>query len=386
MRDRIRNRRGVALILALLVLTILIVLIAEMTVSSTHNRTISENFLYDLQNSFAAQSGAVRARLYLEADLETGPNEDHLHEKWAVPIQFDCGSGKVTVRIEDEDRRINLSDLVKPNGEVNSVVKEQLTNLVRVLAHPGDVVARIIDYMDKDAKGEYESGAKNDYLYNAEELLRIEGIPKEVCLGGTVDYVEKKGILPFVTVWPKSGATSAPSPPQPQPPPQPGLGQPPPQPAVPSAGRTLNINTAPLEVIVALSSKMTLAMAQEIVTYREQQDQQGNRTIYKTIDDVKKTGLEDSVFNEIKSQIGVRSSTFAIKSRSMVGNLERGWVTIVSRSAAPPAGGTGQPLASGGAPSGAAAQSGPIEVLSSYRINDFLTVKPPESEESGKSR
>ena len=62
---RRRKDRGIALILALLVLIILVVVILQMTASSLHNRTLAENHLSDLQNTYGARAGLTRALLYL---------------------------------------------------------------------------------------------------------------------------------------------------------------------------------------------------------------------------------------------------------------------------------------------------------------------------------
>ncbi len=79
MKDmRRRQDDGLALLLALLVLAILILLITQMSITSLQNRTVADNHLGDLQNSYAARSGYHLGVIYLMADLEKEPEADSL--------------------------------------------------------------------------------------------------------------------------------------------------------------------------------------------------------------------------------------------------------------------------------------------------------------------
>jgi general secretion pathway protein K len=333
-----RRDRGIALLLSLLVLTILIVLIAQMSLTSAQNKAISENYLNDLQNSLGARSGYIQALLYLQADSEKSPNTDTLREKWAAPLTISLGRATVSVTIEDCERRINLSQIQKDNGETNPVVVAQVKRLVSILGHDPEVALRIIDYIDADTKGDFEANARNARLYTIDEILRIDGIPREALYGGEVDGRKKKGLLDFVTIWPKAGSS----------PPEPGS-------SLPGA---INVNTAPLEVLRALSDSMSETLAQAIIDYRETKGNDGAYQEFKTVNDLKKvSGMTDEIYADIQNQIVVRGGTFEIRSKSSVGNISRAWLYIVKRT-------TGQ--------------QGAITLLASQRLNDFLSVKPPE--------
>src|SRR5579862_2565957 len=198
--------RGVALMLAMLVLIIMVVIILQMSASSAHNLTVADNHLADLQNTYGARAGYARAVLYLQADLEEKPEVDTLQERWATPIDFELGKAQVRVTICDSERFINLNQLVNDKGEQNPVVVAQLRRLVKILHHTPDIADRIIDYIDADSKGEFEARAKNDRLYNLEELLRIDGITPEVVYGGLISGELRKGLRDFLTIWPRTDA------------------------------------------------------------------------------------------------------------------------------------------------------------------------------------
>jgi len=362
---RKRKDRGIALILALLVLIILVVVILQMTASSLHNRTLAENHLSDLQNTYGARAGYARAMIFLAADLEKAPEVDSLKERWATPFEFQLGKAQVQVTITDSERFINLSQLTNDKGELNAVVAAQLRRLLKILRHTPDIADRIIDYIDADTRGEFEARAKNDKLYNLEELLRIDGVTPEIVFGGTFEGVERKGLREFLTIWPKT-------------PPEGGA-----QPGI------VNINTASSEVLQSLSDLMTQGVAEAIVAFRTQgaPGQPGQTQEFQKPDDIKRVqGMSDGIYASISGQITVKASTFEIRTRGTVGKVEKSWVYVVQRKGGAPAAGTTTPAVVPPPPpsSGGAAPPGPAAgshtLIGAQALNDFSSVKPPELE------
>lgn len=329
-RRRTRDR-GIALIMALLVLVLLIVLVGQMAVGTRHDRALADNRLADLQNTYAARSGYHRAALVLRADLEQGKDVDSLGEYWAQPIRVELGRGQVTASVLDVERFISLARLTGPKGEVDPIVEAQLRRLVRILRHPPDVADRIIDYVDADNKGAYESRARNARLLNAEELLRVEGLAPEVLYGGEVSGEKRKGLLDFVTVWPRTSEETGPA--------------------------RVNVNTASPEVLEALAEEMTPTLAAAIVAWRTQAGADGRPQGVRKVEDLKGVPGLGPVYDAIAPACGVTSTTFEIRSRAAVANVEKTWIFVVKRS-----------------------EKG-VALLSSQRLNDFLTVKPEALEE-----
>jgi type II secretory pathway component PulK len=362
---RKRKDEGIALILALLVLVILVVVILQMTASSLHNRTLAENHLSDLQNTYGARAGYQRALIFLQMDLEKAPEVDSLKERWASPFEFDLGKAHVQVTVADSERFINLSQLVNDKGEVIPTVASQLRRLVKVLHHTPDIADRIIDYIDADTKGEFEARAKNDRLYNLEELLRIDGITPEIVYGGTFDGQERKGLREFLTIWPKTVPDGA----------QPGL---------------VNINTASSEVLQALSDQMTPLVADAIVAYRNQPDnsgQPGGTGEFQKLDDLKRVpNMSDGIYASLQGQITVKSSTFEVRARGSVGKVEKAWVYVVQRKGGAPSSGgptPPPPAPPPPPPSGdgtPAAPAGSLTLIGAQPLNDYSSSKPPDVE------
>lgn len=359
-----RRDEGVALILALLVLVILVVVVLQMSASSLHNRTVADNHLSDLQNAYGARAGYARALLYLQADAEEKPEVDTLTERWAQPIDFDLGKTQVRVTVVDADRFVNLSQLVTDKGEQNPAVVAQLRRLVKILRFTPDMADRIIDYIDADNKGEFESKARNDRLYNGEELLRIDGLPAEVLYGGIVDGEERKGLREFITIWPRTAPPEGGTPPG-----------------------AVNVNTASSEVLQTLSEQMTVPMAEAIVAFRTLPAPDGRPQQFEKVDDLKRVqGMSDGLYADISGKVTVKSSTFEVRVRGTVGKVEKTWVYVVSRkasSAAPAAGGgttppTPPPSGSQpGTPAAGAPSAGPtLQLIGSQMMNDFASIRP----------
>ena len=329
---RLRSRdRGIALIMALLVLVLLIVLVGQMAIGTRYDRALADNRLADLQNTYAARSGYHRVALVLKADLERGKDVDSLGERWAEPVSLDLGRGRVSAVAYDVERFISLARVVNDKGEVDPVIAAQLRRLVRNLRHPPDAADRILDYLDGDNKGAFEMRARNERLLNAEELLRIEGLAPEVLYGGKVAGEDRRGILDFVTVWPRTSETV-------------------------SAGK-ININTAPPEVLEALADEMTPALAAAIVAERSLPGPDGRPRGFQKVEDLKAVKALGPLYEQIAQACTVKSTIFEIRSLASVGNVEKTWIFVAERT-----------------------DKG-LKLLGSQRRNDFLTVKPAELDE-----
>ena len=339
-----KKERGIALLLALLVLTILIVLIAQMSVTTLNTKTISENYLNDLQNSYGNRSGYYQALLYLEADMEKEPNIDSLAEKWTTAISFSLGKSAIAVTIEDSERRINLSRINNDDEDktLNEDIAEQFRQLLFVLGHPSDISDRIIDYIDTDTKGDYENEARNDRLHTLEELLQIEGVPSESLYGGRLAGTEVEGFLDYVTIYPRTleeGETA-------------GL---------------ININTASSAVFQSLSEDITPELAAEIDAYRNAMGADNTPQVFEKKEDIQNvSGMSSEIYEEISSHIDVKATHFEIRVKSSHRNLTKNWLYVVKKKQE----GEGEEA------------THELTLVFSQKLTDFLAVPPPEEEEN----
>lgn len=362
MNRRSRRERGIALLIALLVLTILIILVGQMVLSTSHSRSVADNAMADLQNSYGAKAGYAVAVEFLKADGEKEPAVDTINEKWASGVTVPpMKAGTVTVKIEDCERKINLCMMVDEQGVEQVKVSAMLKRLLQRFGHDATVAERILDYQDKDVKGNFEAGARNERLFNLDELLRIEGMPPEALFGDDL----KKGILPFVTVWPRT-----------QGPPQQGQ--------VPVTGK-INVNTAPVEVLESLADDMTPQIAQAIVDKRTGQTPEGGYEHFtKPQDLLQVSGMTQPLYQLIAPQVSVKAGAFEIHVKSESNGVSKKWIYVVARSSGGPSPSpspSGSPSPSPSPSPGGQPAAATLTLIAAMPENDFLTVKPPPKEE-----
>jgi general secretion pathway protein K len=188
-----------------------------------------------VRGSLIAEAGLAAARIALRETAKDFQYET-LDQVWSRPVPpIELGEGTVLVTVEDEDRKINLNRLVLPNG--NAPDEQRLAVFRKLLANldiDPSLADAVVDWLDNDDTprvGGAESAyylslpyayrAKNDLFDTLDELRLVRGM--------TPERFEK--IRPFATIY--------------------------------SSGK-VNINTAPKEVLMALSAGQDAADAGEI--------------------------------------------------------------------------------------------------------------------------
>ena len=242
------GERGVALLVTLMILVLIVTLVWEVFRLGARAAQTGAYSRDSIRSAIVAEGGINAARIALREDAEDN-NYDTLDEIWSRPVPpIELGEGTISITVEDEERKINVNKIVLPNG--NAPDDQQLAVFRRLLEILGidpllaDAVVDWIDNDDTPRVGSAESSyylslpfpykAKNDFLDTVDELRLVRGFTPEV--------FEK--LRPFVTVY--------------------------------STGK-INLNTAPKQVLMALSAgrdaadagEITETGAEEIIAYRE---------------------------------------------------------------------------------------------------------------------
>jgi general secretion pathway protein K len=349
---RHRDESGVALLVVLLAITLLTVVVVEFTYSAqieTHLAFSGRNLL---QATYLARSGINVAETLLQYDQAISKLErptidstiDTDLDPWAKPLPpYPIGDGTVAVRVRDEARAINLNDLLG-----SSPTDQAALELIgfKVFASRGvdrSVLHAILDWIDPDSEP-YPSppGAEGSFYLQQTPPVRIRNGPlltmRELRLvrGVTPEILDR--LEGYVTVVPRD-----------------------------TKGLHVNINTAPPEVLMALSDKMTWGMADRILETRG-----GAPFAPGSLD--KMTDLREALNNGERITYG--SKYFRIESVGTVNDVHRGIIATVER-----ASGSSQTLAGVAAPQkitrvswfpNAAPRS-----LTSQPPSDFLRALPP---------
>ncbi|MEW6720177.1 MAG: type II secretion system minor pseudopilin GspK [Thermodesulfobacteriota bacterium] len=305
MRRRRDGERGVALLVTLLVLVLVVALANEIFRLGARAAQTSAYGRDSIRCALLAEAGTAAAVIALREDAKDS-QIDTLDEFWsrAVP-PIELGDGAVRITVEDEERKINLNQLVSSSG--TNPHDRWFPVFQRFLSGMGidpSLAEAFVDWLDNDdapraggaetvyymsLPNPYE--AKNDLFDSVEEILLVRGVTREI--------YDK--IRPFVTV---STSTSAGT--------STGTGK-------------VNINTAPVEVLTALSAGMDAAIdnaaAAQLIAYRTEKpfektsDIKNVSTFFSDLYTRNRTRMEEL--------ITVSSSTFHVRSAGEVGSTVR---------------------------------------------------------------
>jgi general secretion pathway protein K len=251
------NERGVALILVILIVSILVTVTLEINRSSRAEVYDATNLSDSIKLLYIAKSGFHAGIGLLLVDKN---NFDALFEDWADVKLIARKSrtlfkdGYFDVPIEDESGKIQINRLVTGNA-FNEDVKGLM---IRLLNQPEfgleekrivEILEAMKDWIDNDdeitgtggAERAYYSTLENPYttkngpLDCIDELLMIKGMTRKLYYGTR----ETPGLRQLLTVY--------------------------------GDGR-ININTAPKQVLRALSADMTVEAADKMDVYRRNKD------------------------------------------------------------------------------------------------------------------
>ena len=271
-----RGDKGFALILTLLITAILVAVIAE-AVYSVHSGALNAASARDtLRGAILADGGAGLAGKALKA-LNDGEGYTYLSPADSERV-IPAGDGALIVRVEDEHSKLSLSIAYK-NGELNEGLYGPYERLTDRLGLAKGLPEALSDWIDSDnasrALGGETNGwygrldppyeAKNGPLDSVDELMLVKGYTPSVM----------KRLSPFVTA---------------------------------HTDGLVNINTAPKEVLRALSEEITDDMAGRVIAHRK-------RTPFGDTADIRKVvGFETLGFS-LQGRITVKSDIFRIITR-----------------------------------------------------------------------
>ena len=242
------DERGVALLLALLVVTLLVALILEFDAEARREYREAAAFRDNFKASMLTRAAVQAARAVLQQDFlrdkQTGEKFDALTDLWAIPIKnFAIGDGSLSAQIYDERGKFNLNDLrAAANDQIKfKTTTERARRLFELLQLNPDLVDAVIDWTDQDdnprpagAESAYYQSQRPAYRAANERLQSLADL--RLIKGFTPDIIAR--LSRYVTVYPLDG--SAP----------------------------LNINSAEPVVIQALDPEITQSIATEVVQGR----------------------------------------------------------------------------------------------------------------------
>ncbi len=273
------DRSGMALVLTLMIVALITAMVVEFAYGVYVNTNALHNWQTSQELSVAARS-ATKLAARLIAERGSGYYAGGVFEM-SQQVPFGDLDATITLRIEDENAKFNLKTLGHTgfygSPDQDKDVHVRFVRLLKALALKPEIGDRIADWIDTDSEprmGDSENGAKNADLDSIDELLLVPGIDQET-------YSK---LAPYVTIY---------------------------------GDNMININSAPVPVLMSLSGSITPDLAQRIVKYRESAPFTTNTDLLKV------AGFEQSVGTSQSGYITVRGTAFHITATAEANGVKR---------------------------------------------------------------
>lgn len=184
-------QRGVALLMAIVVIALATVLVAALLDQGEHSRARSRNALRAEQSWQLALGVEFWAMQALRRDYEARPEFDARGEDWTLPLPpMALPGGQLLGQLRDAGACLDLNQLADPAR--GALQRERLERLLRALQLDPRLVPAILDWVDEDSRpqpGGAEDGrylsrrppyrAANQRMAHISELRLVDGIDAE---------------------------------------------------------------------------------------------------------------------------------------------------------------------------------------------------------------
>lgn len=276
------SEKGMALVLTLLIMAMITAMVVEFVYGVYTTNAGLYNWREAQKLSLAAKSGiSLTTKIISE-------NQNRYSYTYPGSVEMPVEnilkgfSGKVVIRVVDENGKFNLNSLIWPNGTTNETAFNSFIRLLKNLNLDENIAYRVADWIDRDLeprRRDSEEGAKNDYLDSVDELLLVKGI----------DSQAYDKLSPLVTVY--------------------GIEQ--------VYNNLININAASRAVIMSLDDNITEALAERVINYRALEPFNG------VSDLVRVAGFEGPLGQSLMNKITVKASNFRITSVAEEDRIKR---------------------------------------------------------------
>lgn len=271
-----RSEKGFALILTLLITAILVAVAGE-AVYSVHSGALNASSARDtLRGALLADGGVELAGRALKA-LNDNQGYTYLSQAESERV-IPAGDGALTIKVEDEHSKLSLMVAYK-NGEPNSGLYDAYERLTVALGLGKDLPEALSDWIDSDDAARRGGAETNDWYGRldppyASKNNQPDSVDELRLVRGYTPITMKK-LSPFVTA---------------------------------HTDGLVNINTAPKEVLRALSDEITEEMAERVIKYRE-------RTPFEDTAGIRQVAGFETLGFSLQGKITVKSDIFKIVSR-----------------------------------------------------------------------
>jgi general secretion pathway protein K len=280
-----RNQKGFALVLTLVVTALMVAVTTELIHQVYVDTSLSRGFCDGQQASLLAESGAKTGLKLLQSALS---GQDY--SPFITPMKQEDETGSIEITATEESGKINLNDLA--GGDMDSDTGKALKRLGKQLEIPENVWGALVDWLDSDdlpgpggAETPYYQTQKPPYSASNKKLATLAEL--SLVKGFTPEIIGR--LRPFVTIY--SAQTGSPI-------------------------TVININTAPKEVLIALSGRIDNSLAERIMDERRRQP-------FKTLGELSRVPDGGILSQELARIANVKGTVFRIVSIARVKDSSR---------------------------------------------------------------
>lgn len=293
---RRRSRRGLALISALLIVSLAGILAAT---RMFHLQLESQSSRALIENARARQItlGIEELAIEMLANDALDSDTDHFGEAWARGMgAISVGATRVQGTIEDMQGRFNLNSLVTLQGTPDVIAVNQFRRLLRVLQLDESIAGKVLDWIDADNLPQASDGAEDEAytrlappyqapnrpMEDVSELMAVEGVDAETW----------RILAPHITALPVTGAPVS-----------------------------VNVNTASEEVLLSLMENPDAALAQR---WRQRQLSGGMSNLAE---------VQDSLNPRMAERVSLSSNWFSVRLEASADETRFFLTSLLDRSA-----------------------------------------------------
>lgn len=288
------RQRGVALITALLVVSLATVIAVTMATRQHIDVRLTGNLLHGEQAYAYALGAEAWARVILRRD-STQSDHDSLDEDWATALPpLAVEGGQVSGKIEDMQGRFNINNLAMKEGKESEADVAYFRRLLEILKLDPALTDALLDWIDADINVRFPDGAEDEnYLfggipYRAANRLLVDTSELRLVKGFDADAVRL--LEPYVT-------------------------------ALPQRTR-INVNTAPPVVLLAMNKDLTQTDVDAMIAGR-------GETGYPTI--LAFMGQDALAGRTLDEQVDVKSDFFLVHTDVIVGEGQAHLASLLMR-------------------------------------------------------
>jgi general secretion pathway protein K len=173
-----RGQRGVALLTAVVLVAIAAITATAIAFNSTMDARRGIAVFTVAQALRFAEGAEAMAAYTLREDLQQN-RVDALNESWAMPYgptEFDTGV-LIEARLEDQQGRFNINNLVDGNGVADPIAREEFERLLALLGLDSRWAQLLTDWIDRDIEPGFPDGAEDSSYLGQSPPYRTPNMP-----------------------------------------------------------------------------------------------------------------------------------------------------------------------------------------------------------------